>query len=117
MASPEAVSGRVELSPALRSQTTPNETVFIFARAVNGPRMPLAVQRARVADLPLDFHLDDSLAMAPENKISTAQSLRVEVRISKSGQAMPEAGDLTGSSRVVKPGTKNVQVVIDQVVK
>lgn len=117
MASPEAVSGRVELSPALRSQTTPNETVFIFARAVNGPRMPLAVQRARVADLPLDFHLDDSLAMAPENKISTAQSLRVEVRISKSGQAMPEAGDLTGSSSVVKPGTKNVQVVIDQVVK
>lgn len=112
-----AVSGRVTLSAALRAQAAPDDTVFIFARAVNGPRMPLAVQRARVADLPLDFHLDDTQAMAPGNKISAAESLRVEVRISKSGQAMPEAGDLTGSSIAVKPGTKNMQVVIDQVVK
>lgn len=112
-----AVSGRVTLSAALRAQAAPDDTVFIFARAVNGPRMPLAVQRARVADLPLDFHLDDTQAMAPGNKISAAESLRVEVRVSKSGQAMPEAGDLTGSSIAVKPGTKNMQVVIDQVVK
>lgn len=112
-----AVSGRVELSPALRAQTTPGETVFIFARAVAGPRMPLAIQQARVADLPLDFHLDDTQAMAPENKISTAKELRIEVRVSKTGQAMPASGDLTGSSAPVKPGTKGIQVVIDQVVK
>ncbi|MGB4766396.1 MAG: c-type cytochrome biogenesis protein CcmI [Rugosibacter sp.] len=112
-----AVSGRVELSPALRAQTTPGETVFIFARAVNGPRMPLAIQQARVADLPLDFHLDDTQAMAPENKISTVKELRIEVRVSKTGQAMPASGDLTGSSAPVKPGTKGIQVVIDQVVK
>ena len=112
-----AVSGRLSLSAALSTRVAPNDTVFIFARAVNGPRMPLAVQRARVADLPLDFYLDDSHAMAPENKISAVESLRVEVRISKSGQAMPEAGDLTGSSSAVKPGTKNIQVVIDQIVK
>lgn len=112
-----AVSGRVELSPALRAQTTPNETVFIFARAVNGPRMPLAIQQARVADLPLDFHLDDTQAMSAENKISTAKELRVEARVSKTGQAMPANGDLTGSSAPVKPGTKGVQVMIDQVVK
>lgn len=112
-----AVSGRVELSPALRAQTTPDETVFIFARAVAGPRMPLAIQQARVADLPLDFHLDDTQAMAPENKISTAKELRIEVRVSKTGQAMPASGDLTGSSAPVKPGTKGIQVVIDQVVK
>ncbi len=112
-----AVSGRVELSPALRAQTTPDEVVFIFARAVNGSRMPLAVRRARVADLPLDFMLDDSQAMSPDNKISSAQELRIEARVSKSGQAMPGSGDLTGSSAAVKPGTKGIHVVIDQVVK
>jgi cytochrome c-type biogenesis protein CcmH len=112
-----AVSGRVELSPALRSQTTPDETVFIFARAVNGPRMPLAVQRVRVADLPYDFKLDDSQAMRPDNRISSAQELRIEVRVSKSGQAMPSKGDLTGSSGIVKPGNKNVHVLVDQQTK
>lgn len=112
-----AVSGRVELSPALRAQTTPGETVFILARAVHGSRMPLAVRRARVADLPLDFMLDDSQAMSPDNKISSAQELRIEVRVSKSGQAMPGRGDLTGSSAAVKPGTKGIRVVINQVVE
>lgn len=114
---PGAVSGRVELSPALRTQTTPEETVFIFARAVNGPRMPLAVQRVRVADLPYDFKLDDSQAMSPQNKISSAQELRIEVRVSKSGQAMPGKGDLTGQSGIVKPGSKNVHVLVDQQTK
>jgi len=110
-----AVSGRVELSPALRAQTTPEETVFIFARAVNGPRMPLAVQRVRVADLPYDFKLDDSQAMSPQNRISSAQELRIEVRVSKSGQAMPGKGDLTGQSGIVKPGSENIRVLVDQV--
>lgn len=109
-----AVSGHVELSPTLRAQTTPDDTVFIFARAVNGPRMPLAIQRARVADLPLDFQLDDSQAMSPDNKISSAKELRIEVRVSKSGQATPASGDLIGSSAVVKPGTKGIRVVVDQ---
>jgi cytochrome c-type biogenesis protein CcmH len=112
-----AVSGRVELSPALRAQTTPEETVFIFARAVNGPRMPLAVQRVRVSDLPFDFKLDDSQAMSPQNRISSAQELRIEVRVSKSGQAMPGKGDLTGQSGIVKPGNKNVRVLVDQQAK
>ncbi|HEY8856709.1 MAG TPA: c-type cytochrome biogenesis protein CcmI [Rugosibacter sp.] len=109
-----AVSGRVELGPEQRAQTTADETVFIFARAVNGPRMPLAIKRVRVADLPFDFNLDDSQAMSPDNKISSAKELRIEVRISKSGQAMPASGDLTGSSAVVKPGTKGIHVVVDQ---
>jgi cytochrome c-type biogenesis protein CcmH len=117
MMAASAISGRVMLSPALHAQTTPDETVFIFARAVNGSRMPLAVQRARVADLPLNFHLDDTMAISPENKISMAKALRVEARVSKSGQAMPASGDLTGSSARVTPGTKGIEVVIDQVVK
>ncbi|MBI5862096.1 MAG: c-type cytochrome biogenesis protein CcmI [Rhodocyclales bacterium] len=108
-----AVSGRVELAPALRAKAAPEATVFIFARAVNGPRMPLAVKRVTVADLPLDFSLDDSMAMQPGHGISSAAELRIEVRVSKSGQAMPGAGDLTGASAPVRPGAKGVRVVID----
>ncbi|MDP2825680.1 MAG: c-type cytochrome biogenesis protein CcmI [Sulfuritalea sp.] len=110
-----AVSGRVELSPALKGKANPDDVVFIFARAVDGPRMPLAAKRARAADLPLDFTLDDSQAVMPEANLSSAQQVRIEVRISKSGMATPGQGDLTGKSGVVKPGAKGLRIVIDQV--
>ena len=89
--------------------------VFIFARAVDGPRMPLAALRARVADLPLDFLLDDSQAVMPGANLSSAQQVRIEVRISKSGMATPGKGDLTGKSATVKPGAKDLRIVIDQI--
>ena len=75
-----AVSGRVTLSPALASKVQPGDTVFVFARAVQGPRMPLAVKRGLVSDLPMDFVLDDSTAMSPEFKLSSMAEVRVEVR-------------------------------------
>lgn len=111
----KSVSGRVELAPAFKDKARPDDIVFIFARAVDGPRMPLAAQRARVADLPLDFVLDDGQALVPEATISSAQQLRVEVRVSKSGKATPGKGDLTGKSAAVKPGAKALTIVIDQV--
>lgn len=111
----EAISGRVELSAAIKDKAKPDDVVFIFARAVDGPRMPLAARRARVADLPMDFMLDDSQAVMPSNKLSSAQQVRIEVRISKSGSANPGKGDLTGKSAAVKPGAKGVKVVIDQI--
>ncbi len=111
----EAVSGRVELSAAVKDKAKPDDVIFIFARAVEGPRMPLAARRARVADLPLDFMLDDSQAVMPGNKLSSASQVRIEVRVSKSGQAVPGKGDLTGKSAAVKPGAKGVRIVIDQV--
>jgi cytochrome c-type biogenesis protein CcmH len=114
-ATAKSVSGRVELSPALKDKAKPDDVVFIFARAVDGPRMPLAAQRARVADLPLDFVLDDSQALMPEATISSAQQLRVEVRVSKTGKATPGKGDLTGKSAAVKPGANGLRIVIDQV--
>lgn len=114
-AAAKSVSGRVELAAALKDQARPDDVVFIFARAVDGPRMPLAAQRARVADLPLDFVLDDGQALMPEATISSAQQLRVEVRVSKSGKATPGKGDLTGKSAAVKPGAKGLRIVIDQV--
>jgi cytochrome c-type biogenesis protein CcmH len=114
-ASAKSVSGRVELAPALKAKANPDDVVFIFARAVNGPRMPLAALRARFADLPMDFMLDDSQAVMPGATISSVEQVRVEVRVSKSGQAMPGKGDLTGKSEAVKPGAKGLRIVIDQI--
>ena len=111
-----AVSGTVTLDPALAAQAAPGDTVFVFARAAGGGRMPLAVQRARVADLPLRFKLDDSMAMAPGMTVSSAKQVIVVARISKSGQATPSAGDLAGEAAPVAPGAANVAVRIDRVV-
>jgi cytochrome c-type biogenesis protein CcmH len=110
-----AISGRVSLAPALAAKVQPTDTVFVFARAPQGSRMPLAVQRVRVSDLPFDFKLDDSMAMSPESKISGAAEVRIEARISKNGSATPGPGDLIGAGPVVKPGASKVEVVIDQV--
>jgi cytochrome c-type biogenesis protein CcmH len=110
-----AITGRVSLAPALAGKVQPTDTVFVFARAPQGSRMPLAVQRMRVSDLPFDFKLDDSMAMSPEFKISGAAEVRIEARISKNGSATPGPGDLIGAGPVVKPGASKVEVVIDQV--
>ncbi|MDO8786888.1 MAG: c-type cytochrome biogenesis protein CcmI [Sulfuritalea sp.] len=110
-----SVSGRVELSPTLKGKTSPDDVVFIFARALEGPRMPLAAKRVRVADLPLDFMLDDSQAVMPGATISSVPQVRVEVRVSKSGMAQAGKGDLTGKSAAVKPGAKGLKIVIDQI--
>ena len=92
----------------------PGDTLFVFARAEGGSRMPLAILRRTAADLPLRFALDDSMAMAPTAKISGAQAVRVEARISKSGNAMPQPGDLVGTSGVVKPGARDLAIVVDR---
>lgn len=109
-----AVSGRVELAPALKGKAKADDVVFIFARAVDGPRMPLAAQRAKVSDLPLEFSLDDSQALSPDSRLSSAKMVRVEVRVSKSGNAMPGPGDLTGRSEPIQPGTKGLRILVDQ---
>lgn len=110
-----SVSGRVTLSPALASKVQPGDTVFVFARAPQGPRMPLAVKRGLVSDLPMDFVLDDSTAMSPEFKLSSVPEVRIEVRVSRNGSATPSAGDLIGQGPVVKPGATGVAVQIDQI--
>lgn len=107
------VSGRVTLAPALAGKASPDDVVFIFARAAEGPRMPLAVVRTRVADLPQDFTLDDSMALSPEFKLSSAGTLRIEARVSKSGDATARPGDLRGESGPVQPGASKLGIVID----
>ena len=101
----ERLSGRVSLEPALAAQVSPKDTVFIYANAAEGPRMPLAIVRTTVDKLPYDFVLDDSLAMNPQMKLSQAKSVMVRARISKTGNAMPQAGDFGASVGPVTPGS------------
>lgn len=111
------VNGTVTLAPALQGRVSPDDTVFVFARAVNGSRMPLAVLRKQVKDLPLRFTLDDSLAMSPAAKLSSAANVVVGARISKSGKAGAQEGDLQGHLPAVALGTANLKLEISEVVK
>ena len=108
--------GAVTVAPSVASKVSPSDTVFIFARSEGGPKVPLAVMRASARDLPMRFALDDSMSMAPDFKLSAVEAVRVEARISRSGNAVPQAGDLVGRSSVVKPGARDIAIVIDKVV-
>ena len=110
------VAGRVTVAAALKDRIGPDDTVFVFARAANGPRMPLAILRKQVRDLPLKFTLDDSLAMSPAATLSSAQRVVVGARISKSGNAMTQPGDLQGFSAPVAPGASGLAIEIAEVV-
>lgn len=111
---PTAITGRVSLAPALAAQVQPGDTLFVYARPVEG-RMPLAVLRTQAGALPLSFTLDDSLAMSPAAKLSGATRVRVDARISRSGNAMPSPGDLVAEGEVVATGTRGLTLLIDRV--
>jgi len=108
------VSGTVELAPALKASAAPGDTVMVIAR-LPGTRIPLAVMRAPASQLPLKFTLDDSMAMNPQALLSTAGQVEVEARISKTGMALPAAGDLLSSAQVVKIGASGVTLRVAQV--
>lgn len=111
-----AISVRVSLDPALAAQTGPNDRVFVFARALSGPPMPLAAVSKQVRDLPLELTLNDAMAMMPQMKLSGFPQVVVGARISKAGTAMPQSGDLQGEVSPVSPGqAEAVNVVIDSV--
>jgi cytochrome c-type biogenesis protein CcmH len=107
-----SIEGMVELDPALRAQAADTDTVFIFARAAEGPRFPLAVLRKQVKDLPLKFVLDDSMSMMPNAKLSNFAQVIVGARISKSGSATPAAGDLEGITEAVSPNAQGLKIRI-----
>ena len=111
-----SVSGRVTLAPAIASRAGPDDTVFVFARAEQGPRIPLALMRRQVKDLPIDFALDESMAMMPQMSLAKFPTVVVGARISKSGTAAPLSGDLQGFSVPVKVGARGVRVEISEVV-
>ena len=112
-----AIRGTVRLAPDLAKLASPDDTVFIYARAAEGPRMPLAILRKQVKDLPVAFSLDDSMAMSPAARLSMFAKVVVTARVSKSGQAAPSSGDLTGQSAPLAPDAAGVAIVINEVVK
>ncbi len=111
-----SITGIVSIDPAHSGRFAPTDTVFVFARAERGPKMPLAILRKTVADLPLRFTLDDSMAMSPNFRLSQQPRVVVGARISKSGDAMPRAGDLQGLSAPMAPGGRDVRILIDSAV-
>jgi cytochrome c-type biogenesis protein CcmH len=111
------VRGKVVLSAALAAKASPGDTVFVFARAAQGPRVPLALVRRQVKDLPFEFSLDDSMAMMPDFTLSKYSPVIVGARISHSGDAIAAPGDLQGFSKAVTVGSNGVNVTIDQVVQ
>jgi cytochrome c-type biogenesis protein CcmH len=112
----QSVSGTVSISPAMAAKVAPGDTLFVFARAEGGGRMPLAVLRRTAGELPMRFTLDDSMAMTPASRISGAPAVRIEARVSRSGNAVPQPGDLVGASAVVAPGARDLAIMIDKVV-
>jgi cytochrome c-type biogenesis protein CcmH len=108
-----SVEGTVDIDPAIRAQASDSDTVFIFARAAQGPRFPLAVLRKQVKDLPVKFVLDDSMSMTPDAKLSSFPMVVVGARVSKTGNATPSPGDLEGVIEPVRPGAKNLKIRIN----
>ena len=106
---------RVSMTPAMASKAQPGDSLFIYAKAVQGPPMPLAAARMQVKDLPLEITLDDSLAMMPAMRISNFQEVTVGARVSKSGNPAATSGDLAGEvSPVPVQGAGLVEVLIDR---
>jgi len=106
------IAGRVSLAPELAAQTSPSDTVFIYATPAQGGRMPLAIVRTTVSALPFDFVLDDSQAMGPQSKLSSASEVVLKARISKTGQAMAQPGELGVSVGPVKNPSSQLSLVI-----
>jgi cytochrome c-type biogenesis protein CcmH len=113
--SAEAISGEVSLSDKVKAQAGAGELLFIFARPAEGSRMPLAVMRSEASALPLKFRLDDTMSLPGGQKLSEFKSVTIEARIAKAGMAQTSSGDLFGKLEGVKPGSKSVKLVIDQV--
>lgn len=109
---------QVDIEPALRAKMKPETTVFIYAQAINGPKMPLAIVRKQLADLPAEIILNDSMAMQSATRLGEYQQLRILARVSQSGQAMSTPGDLIGSTEFSQPFANHVAtVLINQEVK
>lgn len=112
-----SVTGEVALAPALASKASAGETLFIVAKSVDSPGIPVAVFRGSVGSWPLKFSLDDSQSMMPGRTLSTAGRVTIEARISPKGQPLPSSGDLQGSTGPINPADRTpLKITIDRVI-
>jgi cytochrome c-type biogenesis protein CcmH len=112
----KTVSVMVEVAPELASKVGPNDQVFIFARATQGPKVPLAATKVNASDLPLTITLDDSTSMGGDVKLSGASEVEIIAVLSKHGSVKPQAGDMKGIVDAVKVGGKTT-LVLDTIVQ
>lgn len=108
------IRGKVDISPALKAKVTDKDPIFLFARAAGGGA-PVAAIRATASQFPLEFMLDDSMAMNPNNKLSNFKEVSLVARVAKSGQVTGGPGDFEGALEKVKVGTTGVKLTIDKI--
>ena len=114
VANGKGVSGKIEISAELKSKVKSGDVLMVIARQP-GERMPVAVLRVPPTEFPMNFALTDALAMNPSAPISKLSDVSIEVRISKTGMAKAEEGDLISSVQTVKVGSNQVKLLVDQV--
>ena len=114
VAAAASLSGRVDISPAAKKAVAPEDTVFIFARAATGPKMPLAILRVQAKDLPKLFELTEAMAMAPGMSISKFPELVVGARVSKSGNAIAQPGDWESELMPVRAGANGINLLVSK---
>ena len=110
-----SIDVQVSLKGELKTRVNSGDTVFVYAKALTGPPMPLAIVRKQVSDLPLSVTLNDAMAMMPAMKLSNFKQVKVMARISKSGTAMQQKGDFIGSVELQElVGKTSVVIVINE---
>ncbi len=107
-----AIAVNVSLAPELQKSVSPGDTVFVYAQALSGPKMPLAIVKKQVSDLPLTVSLNDAMAMMPNMKLSNFANVKLLARVSKSGNAMTHPGDLIGVIESVALADKNSHTIV-----
>lgn len=112
-----SIQGRISLAPAAAAAAKPDDSVFIFARATEGPRSPIVVQRIKVKDLPFDFSLDDSMAMDPAKTLSGFSQVVLVARVSRSGNAVAQKGDFEAATKPIAPGSKGIKLEIAKAIE
>ena len=113
-----SINVQVSVADFIKAKVAQTDTVFIYAKALTGPPMPLAIVRKQVSDLPLSVTLDDAMAMMPTMKLSKFKQVKIMARISKSGAAMQQKGDFIGSVELQElAGSTSVVIVISEEVK
>ena len=115
-ANAKSVDIAISISPELADKVADTDMVFIFARATQGPKLPLAATKISASSLPVTITLDDSTSMGGDVKLSTAAEVEIIAVLSKNGSVTPQPGDLKGTIKSIKVGD-NASLTLDTLVQ